>query len=105
MYIFNLFHLLHSYNPSFLICLCFNMASFRDQRKAWATLRPVSFKSLIQNFLTSIPTPFICGVYPPPRNFNGTVLWYYHRAYILLICGKMSLDWSTMQLVDNYGCQ
>ena len=66
MYIFNLFHLLHSYNPSFLICLCFNMASFRDQRKAWATLRPVSLRSLIQNFLSSIPSPFICGVYPPP---------------------------------------
>ena len=24
MYIFNLFYLLHSYDPSFLICLCFN---------------------------------------------------------------------------------
>ena len=36
MYIFNSFYLLHSYNPSFLICLCFNMASFRDQKKkAW----------------------------------------------------------------------
>ena len=33
MYIFNSFYLLHSYNPSFLICLCFNMASFRDQKK------------------------------------------------------------------------
>ena len=25
--------------------------------------------------------------------------------YILLICENVSLDWSTMQLVDNYGCQ
>ena len=33
MYIFNSFHLLHSYNPSFLIRLCFNMASLRDQKK------------------------------------------------------------------------
>ena len=27
MYIFNSFYLLHSYNPSFLIYVCFNMAS------------------------------------------------------------------------------
>ena len=33
MYIFNSFYLLHSYNPSFFICLCFNMVSFRDQKK------------------------------------------------------------------------
>ena len=33
MYIFNSFYLLHSYNPSFLICLCFNMISFRGQKK------------------------------------------------------------------------
>ena len=33
MYIFNAFYLLHSYNPSFLICLCFNMVSFRGQKK------------------------------------------------------------------------
>ena len=32
MYIFNSFYLLHSYNPSFLICLCFNMVSFRGQK-------------------------------------------------------------------------
>ena len=29
MYIFNSFYLLHSYNPSVLICLCFNMVFFR----------------------------------------------------------------------------
>ena len=29
MYLFNALYLLHSYNPSFLICLCFNMVSFR----------------------------------------------------------------------------
>ena len=33
MYIFNSLYLLHSYNPSFLICLCFNMVSFRGQKK------------------------------------------------------------------------
>ena len=32
MYIFNSFYLLHSYNPSFLICLCFNMVSLREQK-------------------------------------------------------------------------
>ena len=32
-YIFDIVYLLHSYNPSFLIRLCFNMASFRDQKK------------------------------------------------------------------------
>ena len=25
--------------------------------------------------------------------------------YVLLICENVSLDWSTMQLVGNYGCQ
>ena len=33
MYIFNSFYSLHSFNPSFLICLCFNMVSFRGQKK------------------------------------------------------------------------
>ena len=33
MYIFNAFYLLHSYNPSFFICLCFNMVSFNGQKK------------------------------------------------------------------------
>ena len=33
MYIFNSFYLLHSYKPSFLICLCFNMVSFMGQKK------------------------------------------------------------------------
>ena len=33
MYIFYSFYLLQSYNPSFLICLCFNMVSFRGQKK------------------------------------------------------------------------
>ena len=33
MYIFKSFYLLHSHNPSFIVCLCFNMASFRDPKK------------------------------------------------------------------------
>ena len=33
MYILNSLYLLHSYNPSFLIWLCFNMVSFRGQKK------------------------------------------------------------------------
>ena len=33
MYTFNAFYLLQSYNPSFLICLYFNMVSFRGQKK------------------------------------------------------------------------
>ena len=32
MYTFNAFYLLQSYNPSFLVCLCFNMLSFRGQK-------------------------------------------------------------------------
>ena len=32
MYIFNSFYLPHSYNPSFLIFLCFNVVSFRGQK-------------------------------------------------------------------------
>ena len=55
MHIFNLFYLLHSYNPTFLICMCFNMVSFRDQKKTWATLRSVSFRGLIQNFWWASP--------------------------------------------------
>ena len=33
MYIFNSFYLCHSCNSSFLICLCFNMVSFRGRKK------------------------------------------------------------------------
>ena len=61
MYIFNAFYLLHSYKPSFLICLCFNLVSFRGQEK----LGPHPDQSP-SKFLTSIPAPFICGVAPPP---------------------------------------
>ena len=33
MYTFNALYLLHSYNPSFLICMCFNMDSLRGQKR------------------------------------------------------------------------
>ena len=56
MYIFNSFYLLHSYNPSFLICLCFNMVSFRGQKKLGPhpDLSP-TFRGLIQNFWRASP--------------------------------------------------
>ena len=70
MYIFNSFYSLNSYNPSFFICLCFNMVSFRGQKKVGA--RPdrsplgVSFKISDED-----PHPFhmrnlsYAGCYPP----------------------------------------
>ena len=64
MYIFNSFYLLHSYNPSFLICLCFNMVSFRGQ-KSLAHAQIGLLLGFNSKFPTSIPTPFICEV--PPR--------------------------------------
>ena len=65
MYIFNLFYLLPSYNPSFLICLCFNMVSFRDQKKLgprldWSPLG-VYFKISDKH-----PQPFHMRSLPPP---------------------------------------
>ena len=65
MYIFNSFYLLHSYNPSFLICLCFNMISFRGQKSLGHTQIGL-LQGFNSKFSTSIPTPFICGVPVPP---------------------------------------
>ena len=70
MYIFNSFYLLHSYNPSFLICLCFNMVSFRGQKKL-ATPRSVSFRGLIQTFWRASP-PIPYAESPPPRESLST---------------------------------
>ena len=74
MYIFNLFYLPHSYNPSFLICLCFNMVSFRGQKSLGHTQigLPKGFNS---KFPTSIPTPFISRVSPPRGIWGGTSNW------------------------------
>ena len=53
-----------------IYCLCFNMVSFRGQKKLEP--RPsVSFRGLISSwfnskFPTSTPNPFICIVSPPP---------------------------------------
>ena len=65
MYIFNAFYLLHSYSPSFLICLCFNMVSFRGQ-KSLGRAQIGLLQGFNSKFPTSIPTTFTCGVPPPP---------------------------------------
>ena len=64
MYIFNSFYLLHSYNPSFLICLCFNMVSFRDQKKLGPRPDRSPLGGLIQNVRRASP-PFHMRSYPP----------------------------------------
>ena len=63
MYIFNAFYLPQSYNPSFLICLCFDMVSFRGQ-KSLGHAQIGLLQGFNSKFPTSIPTPFICGVPP-----------------------------------------
>ena len=63
MYIFNGFYLLHSYNPSFLICLCFNMVSFRGQKK----LGPQPDRSpLGVSFKISDEHPHLFHMWSPP---------------------------------------
>ena len=68
MYIFNSFYSLHSFNPSFLICLCFNMVSFRGQKK----LGPRPNRSLSGVFKLKLkisdehPHPFHMQSLPPP---------------------------------------
>ena len=58
MYICNAFYLLHSYNPSFLICLCFNMVSFRGVKKSLGQAQIGLLWGFNSKFPTSIPTPF-----------------------------------------------
>ena len=91
MYIFNSFYLLHSYNPSFLICLCFNMA-FLGIKKSLGRAQFPSGILLEQSVVLTRSLGY---------------LWAYPGLihYILLICENVSLDWSKMQLVGNYGCQ
>ena len=77
MCIFNSFYLLHSYNLSFLICLCFNMVSFRDQKK----LGPCPHAWV----------PFICGVPPPqpvssPTSFPHPLL----TLFVALLLGELN---------------
>ena len=73
MYIFNLFYSLPSYNPNFLICLCFNMVSIRSQKKSLGHAQIGLLYGFNSKFPTSIPTPFICGVPPWDRVFpNGS---------------------------------
>ena len=69
MYIFNGFYLLHSYNPSFLICLCFNMVSFRGKKK----LGPQPDRSpLGVSFKISDEHPHLFHMWspPPPPNLQ-----------------------------------
>ena len=42
------------------------MVSFRGKKRTWAAPTSVSFSGFNSKFPTSIPTPFICGVSPPP---------------------------------------
>ena len=75
MYIFNSFYLLHSYNQSSLICLCFNMVSFRGKKKLRLDHAQIGLlKGFNSKFPTSIPTPFICRV-PLPTGDNETVCY------------------------------
>ena len=69
MYIFNSFYLLHSYNPSFLICLCFNMVSFRGQ-KSLGHAQIGLLQGFNSKFPTSISTYFKCGVPLPPVSIH-----------------------------------
>ena len=62
------FYLLHSYNPSFLIYVCFNKVSFRGQKKLGHAQIGL-LEGFNSKFPTSIPTPFICRV-PPPGIFT-----------------------------------
>ena len=66
MYIFNSFYLLHSNDPSFLICLCFNLVSLGVKKNLGP--RPdrsplgVSFKISDEH-----PHPFHMPSLPTPR--------------------------------------
>ena len=95
MYIFNSLYryLLYSYNPSFLICLCFNMVSFRGQK----SLGHAQIGLLLgcnSKFLMSIPTPFICGVPPGyPGLTDGLIDW--------LTCGDSLTGLLIQRLTDR----
>ena len=77
MYIFNSFCLLHSYNPSFLISLCFNMVSFRGQKE----LGPRTDRSPLGVFKISDehPHPFHMRSPPPPPQRLLRPLRYFLR--------------------------
>ena len=64
MYIFNLFYLLHSYNPRFLICLCFNMVSFSGKKKLGPRPDRSPLGGFIQNFRRASP-PLSYAEFPP----------------------------------------
>ena len=80
MYIFDSFCLIHSYNPSIPICLCFNMVSFRGQKKLGS--RPdrsplgVYFKIPDEH-----PHPFHMRSPPPPPGLIGCCRICYHFVF------------------------
>ena len=74
MYILNSFYLLHSYNPSFLICLCFNVVSFRNQKKLGP--RPDRSPFSIQNFRRASP-PLSYAESPAPGPTTNPQANYY----------------------------
>ena len=61
MYIFNSFYLLHSFNPSIPICLCFKR-SLVATKKGLGHAQIGLLLAFTSKFPTSITTPFICGV-------------------------------------------
>ena len=69
MYIFNLFYLLHSYNPRFLICLCFNMVSFSGKKKLGPRPDRSPLGGFIQNFRRASP-PLSYAEFPPGGEHN-----------------------------------
>ena len=106
MYIFDSFCLIHSYNPSIPICLCFNMVSFRGQKKLGS--RPdrsplgVYFKIPDEH-----SHPFHMRSPPPPRALLvaagsviisfSTVIWSLHMYFPFLSV----LNFTTTYLKNN----
>ena len=78
------FYLLHSYNPSFLIYVCFNKVSFRGQKKLGHAQIGL-LEGFNSKFPTSIPTPFICRVPPPGFLLTSILTFLCIRVNVCLI--------------------
>ena len=105
MCIFNSFYLLHSYNLSFLICLCFNMVSFRDQKKLGPRPdRSPLLRGLIQNFRRA-SKPLSYAEFPPPRVEPTFLLSFNTRRHTSMassaILSKISLKNSELKTTHN----
>ena len=110
MYIFNSFYSLHSYNLSFLICLCFNMVSFTGQKKFGPCPDRSPFEGFNSKFPTSIPTSFICGVPPGVKGLPDVLLAskrkltlsLRHPLHAIVLCHCSSnLQKATLQLTPQ----